>query len=414
MNINDILEWYKDKIDLTNAPPISDRKMKAISLFSGIAGIDIAMELCNIETVAFCDNSPFSHRILKERWNAFVFDEIDHEKNIQPLAEGKTPIFTDVTTLTKEMLLSAKIQPEEIECIHGGFCCQPYSVMGQRRGDQDERHLYPAMVRFITSIKPKLILGENVVGFKSMGLDGLSADLESAGYDTRAFVLPALGQNAPHPRYRVFITGFEKDSIREDCSSDNIGRGTTSANVATVSKEVRGDDETGQERRNRNSKTTENIEGGSLSSDAAGTGFNKDDEAEQSRWVQCDKNNFNGRDIFQPGLPRLRPGNARWLSNDYKECIKALGNMVNVLQVYPVVRHLRHVYDLCVTGDPRIETYEERLERAQTFVDNLKGNKLDEFRDKFATCEEKIYSKVKCNPKVCRQYNPFKIESLNK
>ena len=91
----------------------------------------------------------------------------------------------------------------------GGFPCQPYSHAGKRLGKEDDRHLWPEMLRAIREIQPPWVVGENVLGLVNWS-DGLvfhevQTDLEAEGYEVQPFVLPAVSVNAPHRRDRIWF-----------------------------------------------------------------------------------------------------------------------------------------------------------------------------------------------------------------
>lgn len=96
-----------------------------------------------------------------------------------------------------------------VDILTGGFPCQPYSVAGKRLGKEDERHLWPEMLRAIREIYPTYVVGENVSGLLNwnggMVFNEVQTDLETAGYEVQTFVLLACGVNAPHKRERVWI-----------------------------------------------------------------------------------------------------------------------------------------------------------------------------------------------------------------
>ncbi|WP_336774241.1 DNA cytosine methyltransferase [Paenibacillus sp. MMO-58] len=161
--------------------------MKALSLFSGIGGIDLACEWAGIETVAFCEREPFPQKVLRKHW-------------------PDIPIYDDVCTLTKERLEADGIG--SIELIHGGYPCQPFSHAGKRKGKEDDRHLWPEVRRLIETIRPRWFVGENVAGHVTLGLDDVLSDLGELGYTAQPFVIPACAVNAPHRRDRVFIVAY--------------------------------------------------------------------------------------------------------------------------------------------------------------------------------------------------------------
>ena len=158
--------------------------MRHGSLFSGIGGFDLAAEWMGWENVFHCEWNEFGKKVLHHYWpNAESFDDITK---------------TDFTKYANK-----------IDILTGGFPCQPYSQAGQRKGKEDERHLWPQMLRAIREIKPKYIVGENVFGLLNwnggMVFDEVHTDLEFEGYEVQAVVIPAAAVNAPHGRDRVWF-----------------------------------------------------------------------------------------------------------------------------------------------------------------------------------------------------------------
>jgi DNA (cytosine-5)-methyltransferase 1 len=94
-----------------------------------------------------------------------------------------------------------------VDLVCGGFPCQPFSTAGKRKGEADNRFLWPEMVRVIAAIRPTWVLGENVAGIISMALDKVHSGLESIGYTVQSFIIPACAIGAPHRRDRVWIIG---------------------------------------------------------------------------------------------------------------------------------------------------------------------------------------------------------------
>lgn len=158
--------------------------MNHLSLFSGIGGLDLAAHWAGMTTVAFCERDPFCQKVLAKHW-------------------PNTPIFDDIHTLSAAALAERGIN--RIDIISGGFPCQPYSVAGNRRGDEDDRALWPQMHRVIAECRPRWVVGENVTGIINMALDGVLASLEAEGYESWPIVFPACSVGALHIRQRVFI-----------------------------------------------------------------------------------------------------------------------------------------------------------------------------------------------------------------
>lgn len=95
---------------------------------------------------------------------------------------------------------------EPVDVLTAGYPCQPFSVAGRRAGDDDERHLWPAVHAAITTLRPQTVVLENVAGHLSLGFGAVLADLAAVGYDAAWCVVRAADVGAPHLRARVFVT----------------------------------------------------------------------------------------------------------------------------------------------------------------------------------------------------------------
>lgn len=180
--------------------------MNHLSLFSGIGGFDLAAEWIGWNNIAHCEINPFCRQVLKYYWpKAISYEDIKS---------------TDFT-----------IHRGTVDIVTGGFPCQPYSLAGKRKGKEDERHLWPEMLRAIREIKPRWICGENVFGLINwnggMVFDEVCAALETEGYynyvdkegkeRVAPVIIPAAGVNAPHQRYRVWFIAHSKRDF--DCGT---------------------------------------------------------------------------------------------------------------------------------------------------------------------------------------------------
>jgi len=118
--------------------------------------------------------------------------------------------------------------------VSGGFPCQPFSVAGKRRGKEDDRYLWPEMLRVISEIRPTWVIGENVAGIVSMALDTVLSDLENIGYTCQAFIIPACAVDAQHRRDRCAIVAHannrqqngEEEKIRTRRHATDFSRET--------------------------------------------------------------------------------------------------------------------------------------------------------------------------------------------
>ena len=158
-------------------------------------------------------------------------DLVHSEISLPPNAPKE---YADRATLWNAVELSEKSFYERtglrtVDILSGGFPCQPFSTAGKRRGREDDRYLWPEMLRVIAEIKPTWVIGENVAGIINMALDTVLADLESQSYEARTIVLPACGVNAPHitSPLEAALAGEEfqeaepADSIEETETEDN-------------------------------------------------------------------------------------------------------------------------------------------------------------------------------------------------
>ena len=110
--------------------------------------------------------------------------------------------------------------PDDRPVWTGSCPCQPFSSAGKRKGNDDERHLWPHFFRLIQECRPAVVLGEQVASEDGLGwLDVVSADLEGAGYAVGAADLCAAGIGAPHIRQRLWFVGLGvpgSDDLRRD------------------------------------------------------------------------------------------------------------------------------------------------------------------------------------------------------
>lgn len=194
--------------------------MTHASLFSGIGGPEVAAAMLGWKNAFHCEINDFGRTVL-EYWfpNSTSYDDI------------KTTDF--------------KQWRGKIDVLTGGFPCQPFSYAGKRRGADDERYLWPHMLRAIEECRPTWVVGENVAGIVSMVEQGTIAamesqaalfgegdrilryrqeqpftiervcrNLEGIGYTVQPMLIPACSVGAPHRRDRVFIIAHAENAVR--------------------------------------------------------------------------------------------------------------------------------------------------------------------------------------------------------
>jgi len=201
--------------------------MTHASLFSGIGGFDLAARQMGWDNVFCCEKDEFCQRLLR-----YHFPE--------------SKLHDDVTTFKADKYLG------RIDVLSGGFPCQPFSHAGNREGADDDRYLWPEMLRVIRECSPRWVVGENVRGILNLPSEGgtigmvfeqVCADLEDSGYSVQSYLLPSAGVNAPHRRDRIFIVAYNHSTVLQRRDSNRATGGTAKPQVRTKSPDRSGDAE---------------------------------------------------------------------------------------------------------------------------------------------------------------------------
>lgn len=156
-----------------------------LSLFSGIGGIDLAAEWAGFETVGQVEWAEYPRKVLEKHW-----PDVPRWKDIKEFTGDEFYKTTGMRT---------------VDLISGGFPCQPFSVAGKRKGKDDDRFLWPEMLRVIAEHGPVWVFAENVPNILNLGIEICLSNLESIGYQGGVFVVPAIGVGAEFMGDRVFI-----------------------------------------------------------------------------------------------------------------------------------------------------------------------------------------------------------------
>ena len=191
--------------------------MRVLDLFSGIGGFSLGLERAGMKTVAFCENDAKCRQVLTKHWPS-------------------VPQFEDVKELSKEVLDETGIT--DIGLICGGFPCQGFSIAGKRKGEADDRYLWPEFFRLIQEIRPGWVIGENVAGIINLGLDTVLADLEGKNYSVQTFVIPACALNAPHRRDRVWIVAHTNENSEPTINEKRLSDADPNARRCEQDKKI--------------------------------------------------------------------------------------------------------------------------------------------------------------------------------
>lgn len=154
--------------------------MKYGSLFSGIGGMDLGFDRAGWACSWQVERDEFCQKVLAKNW-------------------PHVPRHDDIRTFTPTI---------HVDAIIGGFPCQPVSVSGRRKGNKDERWLWPEFARVLRILRPKFAVMENTPGLLTLGFGEVMADLAELGYDAEWSLLSACSMGAPHMRKRVFIVAY--------------------------------------------------------------------------------------------------------------------------------------------------------------------------------------------------------------
>jgi len=152
-----------------------------LDLFSGIGGFSLAAGWAGLKTVVAIEIDEKARKIYKKN-------------------NPEVEVYEDIREFKADEFYGCFL-------VTGGFPCTPFSHCGKQRGKEDNRNLWPEMFRVIRECRPSWVIGENVIGIVALELDEILSDLESEGYETRTFIIPACSKDARHRRDRVWIVG---------------------------------------------------------------------------------------------------------------------------------------------------------------------------------------------------------------
>jgi len=276
-----------------------------LDLFSGIGGFALAAGWAGFETVGFCDNEPYAQAVIKKHW-------------------PNVPIHEDIKTLDGTAYRGVTL-------LTGGFPCQPFSNAGKRRGKDDDRYLWPQMLRVIQEARPDWIVGENVVGIIGLALDQVCSDLEAEGYEVEPIIIPACGVDAPHRRNRVWIiaggggdvanstdTKRRARQLGETLAAIGTSRNDKSFGFCSVLANPQGQQSSSNDNRQEQTETFESQQGESRGSDCG--------EMREGNWAT------------EPSVGRVANGIPYGMDR-----LKGLGNAIVPQVAYEILKAIRSI-----------------------------------------------------------------------
>lgn len=158
-----------------------------ISLCAGVGGLDLGLHLAEpgYRTVGYVERNSFAAATLVAR--------------MADASLAAAPVWDDLRSFDGQPWRG------RVHIVSAGYPCQPFSLAGDRRGEDDPRHLWPEVARIVAEVGPEWCFFENVPGHLSLGLQDVARDLQGMGYRVAACVVSAAEVGASHLRDRLFI-----------------------------------------------------------------------------------------------------------------------------------------------------------------------------------------------------------------
>lgn len=251
----------------------------------------------------------------------------------------------------------------------------------------------------------------------SLVLDRLLTNLDYVGYDTWTCSIPATSQNTPIVRHRVFIIGFSRE-YRNDATGKagdkSVGQNGTFTGGSIKSEDenrvgiedirigIEGQESSKVDNEKESTKNKESISNGDDRREekklieVQDTGRNQKSihtvsvcagqsavSSEREIWTPCDTGIYDGEDFFKPTIRRVRNGNGAGVSKDYIAQMMVAGNAVNSIQIYPLIRYLKHIDDLIAQGDSRIILHDKIKRKASEIIANFSPEQRKRLKENF-------------------------------
>ena len=185
--------------------------MNELSLFSGAGGGLLGTKLLGFRAVGYVENNTYCQQILAQRIEDGFLDE--------------APIFGDIDDFIESG--ASKKYKGYVDVVTAGFPCQPFSVAGKKKGQDDERNKWPQTIQCIRDVGCRYALLENVPGLLNSGyFPEILRSLAEAGFDARWTVLGADDCFAPHRRKRLWVLAYSNAGRIQSEEEVRAGRDT--------------------------------------------------------------------------------------------------------------------------------------------------------------------------------------------
>ena len=261
-------------------------ELNVLDLFSGIGGFSVGLEATGkFKTIGFCEQDKFCQKVLRKHWS-------------------DVPIYEDIKKLDARKI--------KADVVVGGFPCQSISIAGKQKGKDDDRFLFPEMLRVIKEVQPRWIIGENVQNLINISdgqiLQDIHNSLEAENYEVQTFNITASSQGAWHKRSRVWIVAANTNPRLSIGENEKIfTRGNTFDNGS--SSDVPNSNSKGSQGHRLQSNNLQKSNQSKINTDSNFT--------EQQTWWQTQSSLCGVPDGVQYGLDK-----------DRSHRIKALGNSI--------------------------------------------------------------------------------------
>lgn len=197
-----------------------DPPLRLLSICSGIGAADLACSRLGLRLVGAVERQAYAAAVLLARMEEAALDP--------------APVWCgDVRDLDARPLRGWA------DVVAAGIPCVAWSLAGQRRGADDERHLGHELVRIVGEVEPAYVIVENVPGFAvRSGLGALLGQLSELGFNAEWDCFTAAQVGAPHIRERLFVVASHADRARlpdESGQRHATGRNQSADSVAADS-----------------------------------------------------------------------------------------------------------------------------------------------------------------------------------